>query len=377
MATFLSCAFIFFFLCLSVISPAGAQTGGFSVELIHRDSPKSPFYNPNETPYQRLRNALNRSANRLSHFNKNSSVSSSKVSQADIIPNGGDYLIRISIGTPPVEILAVADTGSDLIWTQCQPCPPSQCYKQDNPLFDPQKSSTYKYLSCSSSQCAPPIKDSCSAEGNCKYSVRYGDQESFSKGDLATETVTLGSTSGQAVALPEIVFGCGTKNDGKFNSKTDGIVGLGGGDASLISQIRTTIAGDQRLGVISGSTPGGDIVIDSGTTLTYLPPAYASTLLSVMSSMIAAQPVEGPSDLCYRISSRPQFPEVTIHFRDADVKLSPSNFFMKISEDLVCSVFSASNGTPIYGNIMQTNFLIGYDIEGRTVSFKPTDCSKQ
>ncbi|KAH9725404.1 Aspartic proteinase CDR1 [Citrus sinensis] len=377
MATFLSCAFILFFLCLSVISQAEAQSGGFSVELIHRDSPKSPFYNPNETPYQRLRNALNRSANRLSHFNKNSSVSSAKVSQADIIPNVGDYLIRISIGTPPVEILAVADTGSDLIWTQCQPCPPSQCYKQDNPLFDPQKSSTYKYLSCSSSQCAPPIKESCSGEGNCKYLVRYGDQESFSNGDLATETVTLGSKSGQAVALPEIVFGCGTKNGGRFNSKTDGIVGLGGGDASLISQIRTTIAGDQRLGVISGSTPGGDIVIDSGTTLTYLPPAYASKLLSVMSSMIAAQPVEGPYDLCYSIGSRPQFPEVTIHFRDADVKLSPSNFFMNISEDLVCLVFSASNGTPVYGNIMQTNFLIGYDIEGRTVSFKPTDCSKQ
>ncbi|KAH9781523.1 Aspartic proteinase CDR1 [Citrus sinensis] len=376
MATFLSCAFILFFLCLSVISPAEAQTGGFSVELIHRDSPKSPFYNPNETPYQRLRNALNRSANRLSHFNKNSSVSSSKVSQADIIPNVGEYLIRISIGTPPVEILAVADTGSDLIWTQCQPCPPSQCYKQDNPLFDPQKSSTYKYLSCSSSQCAPPIKDSCSAEGNCKYSVSYGD-ESFSNGDLATETVTVGSTSGQAVALPEIVFGCGTKNGGKFNSKTDGIVGLGGGDASLISQMKTTIAGDQRLGFTSGSTPGGDIVIDSGTTLTYLPPAYASKLLSVMSSMIAAQPVEGPYDLCYSISSRPQFPEVTIHFRDADVKLSPSNFFMNISEDLVCSVFNARDDIPLYGNIMQTNFLIGYDIEGRTVSFKPTDCSKQ
>ncbi|KAL9437684.1 hypothetical protein AB3S75_023535 [Citrus x aurantiifolia] len=96
-----------------------------------------------------------------------------------------------------------------------------------------------------------------------------------------------------------------------------------------------------------------------------------------MSSMIAAQPVEGPYDLCYSISSRPQFPEVTIHLRDADVKLSPTNFFMNISEDLVCSVFNARNGIPLYGNIMQTNFLIGYDIVGRTVSFKPTDCSKQ
>ncbi|KAH9706644.1 Aspartic proteinase CDR1 [Citrus sinensis] len=373
MATFLSCVFILFFLCFYVVSPIEAQTGGFSVELIHRDSPKSPFYNSSETPYQRLRDALTRSLNRLNHFNQNSSISSSKASQADIIPNNANYLIRISIGTPPTERLAVADTGSDLIWTQCEPCPPSQCYMQDSPLFDPKMSSTYKSLPCSSSQCASLNQKSCSGV-NCQYSVSYGDG-SFSNGNLATETVTLGSTTGQAVALPGITFGCGTNNGGLFNSKTTGIVGLGGGDISLISQMRTTIAGNQRLGV---STP--DIVIDSGTTLTFLPQGYNSNLLSVMSSMIEAQPVADPTgslELCYSFNSLSQVPEVTIHFRGADVKLSPSNFFVKVSEDIVCSVFTGTNSVPIYGNIMQTNFLVGYDIEQQTVSFKPTDCTKQ
>ncbi|KDO42750.1 hypothetical protein CISIN_1g014537mg [Citrus sinensis] len=345
MATFLSCVFILFFLCFYVVSPIEAQTGGFSVELIHRDSPKSPFYNSSETPYQRLRDALTRSLNRLNHFNQNSSISSSKASQADIIPNNANYLIRISIGTPPTERLAVADTGSDLIWTQCEPCPPSQCYMQDSPLFDPKMSSTYKSLPCSSSQCASLNQKSCSGV-NCQYSVSYGDG-SFSNGNLATETVTLGSTTGQAVALPGITFGCGTNNGGLFNSKTTGIVGLGGGDISLISQMRTTIAGNQRLGV---STP--DIVIDSDPT--------------------------GSLELCYSFNSLSQVPEVTIHFRGADVKLSRSNFFVKVSEDIVCSVFKGiTNSVPIYGNIMQTNFLVGYDIEQQTVSFKPTDCTKQ
>ncbi|KAH9771147.1 Aspartic proteinase CDR1 [Citrus sinensis] len=378
MATFLSCAFILFFLFFYVVSPIEAQTGGFSVELIHRDSPKSPFYNSSETPYQRLRNAFTRSTNRPNHFNQNSPISSSKASQADIIPNIGDYLIRISIGTPATEILAVADTGSDLIWTQCEPCPPSQCYMQDSPLFDPKKSSTYKPLPCSSSQCASLDQKSCSGV-NCQYSVSYGDR-SFSNGNLATETVTLGSTTGQAVALPGITFGCGTNNGGLFNSKTTGIVGLGGGDISLISQMRTTIAGNQRLEVMSGSTPGGDIVIDSGTTLTLLPQGYNSKLLSVMSSMIEAQPVADPKgslELCYSFNSLSQVPEVTIHFRGADVKLSPSNFFVKVSEDIVCSVFKGTNSLPLYGNIMQTNFLVGYDIEQQTVSFRPTDCTKQ
>jgi hypothetical protein len=30
--------------------------------------------------------------------------------------------MKYSIGTPPVPILGVADTGSDLIWLQCEPC---------------------------------------------------------------------------------------------------------------------------------------------------------------------------------------------------------------------------------------------------------------
>ena len=78
-------ASIFFsvLLALSVLSSpflrnANAHTKlGFSADLIHRDSPKSPFYNPTETSAQRLRNAVHRSVNRVVHFNvKDESVNS-------------------------------------------------------------------------------------------------------------------------------------------------------------------------------------------------------------------------------------------------------------------------------------------------------------
>ncbi|XP_027916007.1 probable aspartic protease At2g35615 [Vigna unguiculata] len=36
--------------------------------------------------------------------------------------NGATYYMKYSIGTPPFEVVGYADTGSDLIWTQCQPC---------------------------------------------------------------------------------------------------------------------------------------------------------------------------------------------------------------------------------------------------------------
>ncbi|KAJ4721417.1 aspartic proteinase CDR1-like [Melia azedarach] len=420
------------FLCLSVVSSREAKHEGFSIELIHRDSPKSPFYNPNETPNQRIRNAFRRSINRLDRFHPN--FVSSDTAQADIIPNSGSYLMNISIGTPPVEILASADTGSDLIWTQCSPC--QRCYKQDAPLFDPGKSSTYKDTPCSSTQCSSLSKTSCSPDGKCLYSVSYGDN-SYSNGNLAIDTVTLTSTTGQSVPFSETIFGCGLANDGTFNRKTTGIVGLGGGSVSLINQMGTSTAGkfsyclvpllsgnsisskinfgsngivsgpgvvstplaakdpktfyfltleaisvgDKRI-VFGGSSFGnseGNILIDSGTTLTILPEEFNSELLSAVSSFISAEPVQAPNqnfDLCYDAGSVSQVPEITIHFTGADVKLSRSNFILN-DDQIACFIFTGSDGPAIYGNIMQANFLIGYDTEKQTVSFKPTDCTKE
>lgn len=132
-------AISFFVICLSSISSTDAQNGGFSLELIYRDSLKSPLFNPSETRFERITNSLRRFLNHVKLID--SIFASPSSAQADIIPNEGEYHMKIAIGTPPVEILAVADTGSDLTWTQCQPC--FLCYKQEASLFNPFKSSTY------------------------------------------------------------------------------------------------------------------------------------------------------------------------------------------------------------------------------------------
>ena len=85
------------------------------MDLIYRDSLDSPFYNAFETHSQRVAKALRRSINRDNHFKPSSSVSPN-LAQTDIISNSGEYLMKYSVGTPPVAILGVADTGSDLIW---------------------------------------------------------------------------------------------------------------------------------------------------------------------------------------------------------------------------------------------------------------------
>ncbi|GAV78152.1 Asp domain-containing protein, partial [Cephalotus follicularis] len=352
--------------------------------------------------------------------------------QAPIVPGSGEYLLNVSLGTPPVDILAIADTGSDLIWTQCKPC--DDCFKQDLPLFDTKSSSTYRDLSCNSNACQSLQGTSCDGS-SCQYLVQYGDQSS-SSGNLALETLTLGSTTGKPVAVPKTVFGCGHDNGGAFNEKTTGIIGLGGGQVSLISQLSMSINGKFSYclvpltstssndsstinfganAVVSGhgavSTPyvskdtatfyyltlkaisvgtkriengdssalpaEGNIIIDSGTTLTLLPSDFYSKVESAVSDAIDASPIDDPSgqlSLCYEATSNLKVPIITMHFSGADVTLKPVNTFVLVSEGVVCFTFIANDQIAIYGNLSQMNFLIGYDTVQNTVSFKPTDC---
>ncbi|KAL3818378.1 hypothetical protein ACJIZ3_004283 [Penstemon smallii] len=358
--------------------------------------------------------------------------------EARLTPDGGEYLIKISIGTPPFEILAIADTGSDLTWTQCKPC--TQCYKQKAPLFDPTETKTYRSVSCESEQCTAVGSSSCDSSNGCKYQVSYGDK-SYSIGDLAVETLTFDSDSGDKVSFPKVVFGCGHQNDGTFNETGSGIVGLGGGSLSIVSQLEsiggkfsycltsfdsTNSSSKISFGanaVVTGpnvvSTPlvqktpdtfyyltlegisvgkrrleysnqisnskaigeEGNIIIDSGTTLTFLPRDLYNDLESTLVSAIKgnrASDSQGLFGLCYELSSDGEFnpPPIVAHFAGADLELPQGSTFLEVEQGLLCLTLVPSDDLAIFGNLNQINYHIGYDIGNKVVNFLPTDCSK-
>ncbi|OVA18407.1 Peptidase A1 [Macleaya cordata] len=393
---------------------AEARNGSFSIELVHRESPLSPFYNPSETASNRLRNAVLRSMSRINRLAESSSTTTNLINiQSQTIPNDGDYLMKLSIGTPPVKILAIADTGSDLTWTQCKPC--DQCYAQDAPLFDPKQSCTYIDISCDSNSChqLSPGQARCgntsSTKKNCEYLYYYGDL-SHTIGVLATDSFTFDSAYGQPVSVPKIVFGCGHHNGGTFTSHGSGIVGLGGGPLSLVSQLSSNIdgkfsyclvpmfenstsklnfgsqaiilghgvvstpliskdpvtyyylnlegisVGDKRiekkpLNLISGGSEG-NIIIDSGTTLTMLDVELYNELESAVRTAINIDPTDDPSgyfNLCYNTKSNIKVPTMIFHFTGADLHLNELNTFMEVSEDLVCLAVIPSQTFSIFG----------------------------
>nr|KYP69052.1 Aspartic proteinase nepenthesin-1 [Cajanus cajan] len=196
-------------LCLYNLSFSKAFNDGFSLEIIHRDSTRSPFYRPTETQFQRVANAVRRSVKRTN------------MPYAIITPDLGEYLVSYSVGTPPFKIFGIVDTGSDIIWLQCQPC--KACYKQTAPL-----------------------------------EVLHVDL------------------------------------DGE-----------------------------------------GNIIIDSGTTLTFLPPDVYSKFESAVAQVVKLKRVQDPTQLfslCYKATlDNLNAPMITAHFRGADVGLNSINTFTQVA----------------------------------------------
>ncbi|KAF3949010.1 hypothetical protein CMV_025061 [Castanea mollissima] len=393
--SFAALATTFSIILLCSFSPIEAFNGGFTVDLIH-DSPNSPFFNASETHSQRIAKALRRSINCVNLFKPTSSVSPNSL-QTDTISDSGEYLLKYSVGTPPVPNLAVADTGSDLIWLQCKPC--IECYNQTAPLFDPEKSTTYKTVSCTSSLCKSPY-NSCSIDGTrCQYSMEYGD-ESFSKGDLAVETITLGSNTGHSVPLRKTIIGCGHNNNDTSEIKAStGIVGLGGGKLSLVSQLHSSIGGkfsyclvpftysqyntSSKLNFGSHAAVSGFGTVSTPleykrTALTKLPTEFYKKFESAVAEEINFERIDDPShelSLCYNHSEDTYFPTITAHFSGADVKLNRASTFVPVTCGIVCLAFVAAEPS-IFGNLAQSNLLVGYDLVEKTISFKTTDCTK-
>ncbi|XP_043809002.1 aspartic proteinase Asp1 isoform X2 [Manihot esculenta] len=151
----------------------------------------------------------------------------------------GYYSVSLSIGNPPKLFELDIDTGSDLTWVQCDaPCtgctkPLDHLYKPKNnlvPCTDPLCSAIH---SGGSFQCE-------SSNDQCDYEVQYADDGS-SLGVLVLDHFLLKLMNG-SLLRPLMAFGCGydQKNPGPLPPpSTSGVLGLGNGKTSFISQLQT------------------------------------------------------------------------------------------------------------------------------------------
>ncbi|CAH9099899.1 unnamed protein product [Cuscuta epithymum] len=427
-------------------SSAATTTGfphhGEGVRVILRRREKSGA-GQNLTRLERVQGAVQRDAERLAGLLgvaasergvMNSSVHSSRSS--------GEFWMDLSIGTPPVALRFVIDTGSDVIWTNSHSSDSSSTFQiyPCCPALLRDEGTVIQKLRC------VPGSKKLTVPG-CAYNSSYRDG-SWSWGHIAAESFTFESGN---VTVESVAFlSADTIGWPPFASKSSsGLVGLGRGNMSLVSQLNVsqfsycltdadsnlvstlTLGGSggaaqkKRAGGISPITAGrllespkkapyssfyyvaikgisvgdtlldvqervfevdgegrGGMIIDSGTTLTYLPSmAYNALISEVESQSGQSHPIEG-SRLCYPRTSYPRSLNLTIHFDNNEKLTIPSENWSvtgKIDEHHfgTCLLFGeALDGEPgIWGNILQQNMLVTYDLAHSALFFEPkTSC---
>ncbi|KAK7401623.1 hypothetical protein VNO78_13244 [Psophocarpus tetragonolobus] len=253
---------------------------------------------------------------------------------------------------------------------------------------------------------------------------------------MSAEKISFGS---KGVVFPKFTFGCVYYNGENvdLNKMNTGLVGLGVGPLSLISQLGDQIGrkfsycfapldsnstskmsfGDEATfkgkGVMStplivkSSSPSyyylnleaisfgdkpmkvskgeidGNIIIDSGSTYTVLEQRIYKNFVSLMKEVLAVEEekvASEPNTFCFRNKdNREVFPETVFHFTGG-VKVEVDASRMLYSSDdkvnVVCSRVSVADEVgSIFGNHAQVGYHVEYDLNGGMISFAPADCA--
>ncbi|CAA0826807.1 Eukaryotic aspartyl protease family protein [Striga hermonthica] len=406
-----------------------ATTVEFNATLRHVDSGK----NHNKTELLRL--ALHRSTKRNEWLRAALNGSSPEIEGPTSIigRDWGEYLVTMSIGTPPVRFTALIDTGDGFTWTHCAPC--KTCPKQTHTrMFDPTKSSSYTALRCPSEMCelyyfSNPCRSKQPFGGKCTYNLTYTDGTG-SWGDLATETLW---SKDNTASVPGVMFGCAHYVHGDQLGST-GTLGLGPGRYGLVSQFNVSAfsyclpePGSNRTGglyvgcgarappdalttplsiswrgqyyviqlqeiVVGGARVPIDqtkgAIIDSGATFTRLDKtAFEAVGWELDRQLGLPRITDGDYvlDICYKLprgGGGIGFPKLVLRFEGADLEL-PSENYLVIDEDkgIVCLAMLPcleNFQVTTLGNYQQKNMLVVYDLANGKLSFVPnyTQCDE-
>ncbi|KAL0317575.1 UNVERIFIED_CONTAM: Aspartic proteinase-like protein 2 [Sesamum angustifolium] len=355
------------------------------------------------------------------------------------------YYTKITIGTPPADYHVQVDTGSDILWVNChncERCPTKSDLDITLKQYDLTASSTGKTVSCDQDFCdaafGRPNPD-CKAGMNCEYSVTYGDG-SRTEGYFVRDYFRLDQVTGnlQTSAMNgSITFGCSAKQSGELGTSSeavDGIVGFGQANTSILSQLalsgkvkkifshcldgnkgggifaigevvqpkvnRTPLVpnephynvilkaievGGQFLNLPTDSFDTGSsrgTIIDSGTTLAYLP---SEVYQQLMNKVTGQQPkmethvVERQMVVCVDDA----FPVVIFHFENSlPLAVYPHDYLFEVRDTEYCigwqnSGMQTKDGREItlLGDIVLQDKLVLYDLENQTIGWTPYNCS--
>ncbi|TYI16635.1 hypothetical protein ES332_A08G268300v1 [Gossypium tomentosum] len=365
-------------------------------------------------------------------------------------PSGaGLYFAKLKIGNPLEEYHVQVDTGSDILWVNCvgcDKCPEKSDLGISLKQYDHKKSSTSSLVYCNNEFCAAAhdgkLKD-CKPDLQCEYYVTYGDGTS-NGGYFVKDTIELQQVTGNLQTSPtngSIVFGCGSKRAGHTTTSSesvDGIIGFGQANSSMISQLAQNgvvknkfahcldnvdgggifaigevvgpqmnktkmIAGQSHYKItlkevhigdtivkletsFFGSIDENAAIIDSGTTLAYLPTTIHEQVIQKITSgkSLEMEKIEGQFS-CFKYDKNvdDEFPVIKFLFKDSLVlTVYPHDYLFRFRNDMRCigwqdggSKSTNEEEMILLGDLVLSNKLVIYDIENQTIGWTEYNCT--
>ncbi|KAL6634338.1 hypothetical protein ACP70R_027009 [Stipagrostis hirtigluma subsp. patula] len=353
----------------------------------------------------------------------------------------GLYYTQIGIGSPAKSYYVQVDTGSDILWVnciRCDGCPSRSGLGIELTQYDPAGSGST--VGCDQKFCVANyggVPLSCSPGMPCQFRITYGDGSSTT-GFFVSDVLQYNQVSGDGQTTPSnatVTFGCGAQLGGDLgnaNQALDGILGFGQSNSSMLSQlaaagkvrkifahcldtvngggifaignvvqpkVKTTplvpnmphynvnlkaiTVGGATLQIPANTFNSGDTrgtVIDSGTTLTYLPEAVYKTMMSAVFEKHQDLSLRNYQDfLCFKFSGSVDdgFPIITFNFEgDLTLNVYPHDYLFQNGYDLYCVGFlngglQTKDGKDmvLLGDLVLSNKLVVYDLENQVIGW--------
>ncbi|XP_051145457.1 aspartyl protease family protein 1-like isoform X2 [Andrographis paniculata] len=343
----------------------------------------------------------------------------------------------VVVGTPPLTFLVALDTGSDLFWL---PCDCTNCARSANlttgrsldlNIYSTTTSSTSSPVACNSTMCGEERQ--CSVRFNaCAYQEVYLSANTSTTGILVDDVLHLGTNSDpQDLVDVPITLGCGMVQTGDFveNAAINGLFGLGMDNISVPSILASKgltansfsmCFGRNGLGRIEFGDKGspnqkvtpfnlrsvrptynvtvtqiavGDnvtdleftVIVDSGTSFTYLnDPAYSVIADAFNSQITNEPPYQSPQpiifDFCYSLSATQEsFTIPTLNF----TMKGGSQYSVKVPYVVIprqggfayCLAIVKSDDINLMGQNFLTGHRIVFDREEMVLGWNEDDCS--
>ncbi|KAL9313792.1 hypothetical protein ACSQ67_019244 [Phaseolus vulgaris] len=392
---------IVLFLCVvwvmsgNATDPCASQPDESDLNVIPIYSKCSPFKPPKTDSWEtRIVTMTSKDPLRIRYLSTllaQKTVSSAPIASGQAF-NIGNYVVRVKLGTPGQLLFMVLDTSTDEAFVPC-----SGCTGCSTTTFSPKASTSYSPLDCSVPQCGQVRGLSCPATGTgaCSFNQSYAGS-SFSA-TLVQDSFRLG-----ADVIPNYSFGCVNAITGA-SVPAQGLLGLGRGSLSLLSQPGTNysgvfsyclpsfksyyFSGSLKLGPVGQpksirTTPllrnphrpslyyvnftgisvgrvlvpfpseylefnpynGSGTIIDSGTVITrFVEPVYNAVREEFRKQVGGTFSSIGAFDTCFVKTYETLAPPITLHFEELDLKLPLENSLIHSSAgSLACLAMAAA-----------------------------------